>query len=218
MRAQQAGIVRDTEARQEREQKGFCEPQLTLAEGSIEPSEPPASETGFLATKRVPIGRTLLSSSWDRVSQARLPDAVVLGLFGTPERQSSGTMQTVNQWVNAQITYVEDRERWSRADYWASASETLKLRSGDCEDYAILKYQILLSLGFPPEDMYLTLARDLIQNLDHAVLIVKHENKYFMLDNATDTLLPADFSYDYRPTLSFGSDSAWLHGYSLAAL
>jgi len=56
--------------------------------------------------------------------------------------------------------------------------------------------------------MYLTLARDLARNADHAVLIVRMDGEYFMLDNATDALLPANVSHDYRATMSFNSESA----------
>jgi hypothetical protein len=60
--------------------------------------------------------------------------------------------------------------------------------------------------------MYLTLARDLARNADHAVLVVRQGGRFFLLDNSTDAILPANLSYDYRPTLSFNSQSAWLHG------
>ncbi|GAA0283512.1 hypothetical protein GCM10009127_26260 [Alteraurantiacibacter aestuarii] len=109
---------------------------------------------------------------------------------------------------------MEDRDGWGSRDYWATASETLSRRTGDCEDFAILKYQLLLTMGYAAEDMYLTLARDLARNADHAVLIVRQGDRFFMLDNATDAILPANLSYDYRPTISFNSESAWLHGYT----
>lgn len=125
---------------------------------------------------------------------------------------SATRIQFVNRWVNRSITYGEDREIWGASDYWATAEETLDLRRGDCEDLAILKYQMLLAMGVNPEDMYLTLARDLARNADHAVLVVRVGHRFFLLDNATDAILPANLSYDYRPTLSFNSESAWLHG------
>ncbi len=56
------------------------------------------------------------------------------------------------------------------------------------------------------------LARDLVRNADHAVLIVKHDGRYYMLDNATNQLLDASQTHDYRATMSFTAGRAFLHG------
>jgi predicted transglutaminase-like cysteine proteinase len=61
--------------------------------------------------------------------------------------------------------------------------------------------------------MILTIARDLVRNADHAVLIVRHDGRYYMLDNASDELFDASSAHDYRPILSFGNSQTWLHGY-----
>lgn len=179
-------------------------------------AEEPSADN-FLATPRIAIRRTTFSSNWDRVSANHLSEsrvAALIGSAGGDQGESDGTaqFQFVNRWVNQSITYGEDREVWASRDYWATAGETLSLRRGDCEDLAILKYQMLLALGVDPQDMYLTLARDLARNADHAVLIVRHGERFYLLDNSTDAILPANLSYDYRPTLSFNSQSAWLHG------
>lgn len=171
----------------------------------------------FLATSRVAIRRTTFTAQWDRVSGADLSPSRVRRLVGNLPADDAATLQTVNRWVNQSIAYQEDRSLWSRRDYWATAAETLRAGSGDCEDLAILKYQMLRASGVPARDMYLTLARDLVRNADHAVLVVRNGDRWYMLDNATDAILPADRSYDYRPTLSFNSESAWLHGTTVLA-
>jgi predicted transglutaminase-like cysteine proteinase len=61
--------------------------------------------------------------------------------------------------------------------------------------------------------MVLTIARDLARNADHAVLVVRLDGRYYMLDNATDQVLDASASHDYRPVLSFSDSQTWLHGY-----
>jgi predicted transglutaminase-like cysteine proteinase len=169
--------------------------------------------TTFLATNRIAIGKTAFNAKWARVSGAHLSREKVQALVGTHAVTDPATLQDVNRWVNRSITHVEDRVLWGSRDYWATATETLNLHRGDCEDVAILKYQMLQALGVDEKDMYLTLARDLARNADHAILIVRQDGRWYMLDNATDAILPAgDLSYDYRPTLSFNSESAWLHG------
>ena len=41
--------------------------------------------------------------------------------------------------------------------------------------------------------------------------MIKHDGRYFLLDDSTDTLLDGAQSNDYRPILSFG-EGKWLHG------
>jgi predicted transglutaminase-like cysteine proteinase len=119
----------------------------------------------------------------------------------------------INAWTNGTVRYVEDRDLYGQADYWASARTTLKRRAGDCEDIAIAKMQLLAAMGVPRSDMYLTIARDLARNADHAMLVVRFEGEHLLLDNATDEVLDASGSYDYRPILSFNTAQKWLHGY-----
>jgi predicted transglutaminase-like cysteine proteinase len=77
--------------------------------------------------------------------------------------------------------------------------------------------QLLGAIGVPASDMYLTIARDLARNADHAMLVVRLDGRFWLLDNATDELLDASRSYDYRPILSYNSQGKWLHGYQAAA-
>ncbi|MDR2743759.1 MAG: transglutaminase-like cysteine peptidase, partial [Desulfovibrio sp.] len=57
--------------------------------------------------------------------------------------------------------YKEDIVNWGTEDYWEIPAEFLQ-RSGDCEDYAIIKYFTLKELGIPPEDMRIVVVRDTI--------------------------------------------------------
>ena len=169
----------------------------------------------FLASRRIRIRRTSFDTQWNRVSAQGLGRAAVRSLTGAnPGKASSATLLAVNAWANARIRYVEDKDLYGRADYWASARTTLKRRAGDCEDIAIAKMQILAALGISRRDMYLTVARDLARNADHAVLIVRLGKKYWMLDNSTNRVLDAARSHDYRPIMSFSQSGKWLHGYA----
>lgn len=44
------------------------------------------------------------------------------------------------KWVKSNIQYVPDQKIWDVPDYWQTAHETLSLKTGDCEDGAILIY------------------------------------------------------------------------------
>ncbi|MXO73989.1 hypothetical protein GRI40_01975 [Altererythrobacter aerius] len=172
----------------------------------------PADPEHFLASKRVRIGRTNFDSDWNRVRAESLPRGLARRHLGAVSGDRHQALATVNRWVNRSIAYVEDQDLFGKADYWAGARKTLKLRKGDCEDMALLKMQMLAAAGIPREDMILTVARDLVRMADHAVLIVRTEQGYRMLDNASDEVIDAGPQNDYRAILSFGVRETWLHG------
>jgi len=60
---------------------------------------------------------------------------------------------------------------------------TLAAGRGDCEDYAIAKYAILRAAGVPAEDLRLLLVRDRAVSQDHAVLAVRDNGQWLILDN-----------------------------------
>lgn len=172
------------------------------------------SREDFLASARLPLRRTNFDAQWNSVRRSGLSPRVVSSLAGTG-KPGKATLAVVNAWSNARIRYKDDRDLYGKADYWATASATLRRGAGDCEDIAIVKMQALAALGVPRSDMYLTIARDTIRNADHALLVVKLDGRHWLLDNATDTLLDASESYDYRPIMSFSTSGKWLHGYEL---
>ena len=166
----------------------------------------------FLASRRVRIGRTNFDKDWSRVRSERITRSTMRRYLGSVPPHRAALLNQVNGWVNRHVEYTEDRAQYGKADYWAGARKTLRSGRGDCEDIALAKMQLLAAAGVPAEDMFLTVARDLVRGADHAVLIVRSGDRYAMLDNSTDEVLDATLGHDYRPILSFGSDQTWLHG------
>ncbi len=174
---------------------------------------PTVNPTEFLASKRVKIGKTNFDKEWRRVSKGSLSARWANRRLGELSGGKANTVAAVNAYANRTIRYAEDHDLWGQADYWANADTTFRLGKGDCEDIAIAKMQMLAALGIDRGDMILTLARDLVRHADHAVLIVKLDGRFVMLDNTTDQLIDASVSQDYRPVLSFGNTQKWLHGF-----
>ena len=170
------------------------------------------SRDDFLSSRKVALGRTSFDASWSRVSREKPRAGQVPGTLLEHSANLDAKLDEVNRWVNHAITYTDDRKLFGKADYWAGARKTLQLGKGDCEDYAILKMHLLAQAGVRREDMFLTIARDLVRRADHAVLIVRTPDGYRMLDNATDTVLDATLANDYLPVLSFNDRRTWLHG------
>lgn len=183
----------------------FVRPRAELIPG-LGPRDAGADD--YLASKRLAVHRTGFDAQWDRVRDGRIAMAGVAG--GGVDRT---TLAAVNAWANSRIRYVEDRELYGRPDYWADARSTLRKGAGDCEDIAVVKLALLAGAGVRREDMFLTIARDLARNADHAVLVVRLDGKFWLLDNATDRLVDAREANDYRPILSYSAGGKWLHGY-----
>lgn len=173
-----------------------------------------AAPGDFLASKRLAIRHTRFDSEWNRVRGSGLSKrAANSALSLSAGAPSTATLAAVNSWTNSSIHYVEDRQLYGEADYWATAGETLRRREGDCEDIAIVKMQLLAAYGVKREDMSLVIAHDLARGADHALLVVKLDGRIWLLDNSTDQVLDATQSYDYRPILSFSEGKKWIHGY-----
>ena len=187
-------------------------PQLALPAVKAPALSPVVGRPGdFLSSTRIAIGKTRFDADWARVSSRHLSAGQVERSMGAPAGDRLALIGQVNRWVNRTIAYRADSLRVHHGDYWADAARTLRSRTGDCEDIAILKYQALLSLGVDPADMYFTLTHDLVRHADHALLVVWHEGQFYLLDDSTDALLDGRTSNDYRPILSFGQGK-WLHG------
>ena len=94
--------------------------------------------------------------------------------------------------------------------YWAIPAEFLK-KSGDCEDYAIVKYFTLKELGIPAENMRIVVVRDTLRNLAHAVLAVYLNGDAYILDNLSNTVLSHSRIRQYSPQYSVNESGRWAH-------
>lgn len=106
--------------------------------------------------------------------------------------------------------YKEDIVNWQQQDYWENPAQFLK-KSGDCEDYSIIKYFTLKELGVPPEAMRIVVVRDTVRNFAHAVLAVYSDGDAFILDNLSNAVLSHARLRQYLPQYSVNEFSRWAH-------
>jgi predicted transglutaminase-like cysteine proteinase len=114
-------------------------------------------------------------------------------------------LDEVNRAVNAAIQPATDQELYGVAEYW-----TLPTDKGDCEDYALLKRQLLIRRGWPPSALLLTVVRD-ERGDGHAVLTARTAQGDFILDNKlTDVRLWHQTGYRYVMRQSFVEPRLWM--------
>lgn len=118
-----------------------------------------------------------------------------------PKRAQIGTL---NRTINLAIRYVSDPQQYGVPDLWSAPLATLTSGKGDCEDYAIAKLMALRLLGMKTEDLRLVLARDTRLQVDHAVLAVRYEEHWLILDNRTSQIVDADEIRQFTPLVSLG--------------
>lgn len=118
-------------------------------------------------------------------------------------------LRVINSFWNS-WPYKEDRSNWGKPDYWEIPAQFIQ-KSGDCEDYAIVKYFTLKELGFDPKKMRLVVLRDTIRNLAHAVLVVYLDNDAYVLDNLSNVVLSHKRLGNYSPQYSVNEYGRWAH-------
>ncbi|MDG4895318.1 transglutaminase-like cysteine peptidase [Mesorhizobium sp. WSM4976] len=118
----------------------------------------------------------------------------------------------INSSINRLIAYKSDMAVYGELDHWATPSEVLEHRAGDCEDYAILKMAALLRAGIPAQSMSLVVLQDRRRKFFHAVVSVSTGSGNFILDSLSNLVLVDTQLPDYVPLYSFSTDRAWIHG------
>jgi predicted transglutaminase-like cysteine proteinase len=92
------------------------------------------------------------------------------GILGAPPYELTQTgLDDIRDWVADNIDYKSDEEQWGE-DYWQTPDETLRLRTGDCEDFSILLCSLLRAYGFDAEQVFVALGDD-GQGEGHAFVI-----------------------------------------------
>lgn len=113
----------------------------------------------------------------------------------------------INRAINLAIRPVSDLAQHGVEDRWSSPLATLASGAGDCEDYAIAKLVALREVGMPPENLRLVILRE-ENGEDHAVLAVRVDDQWRMLDNRHFFMLHDTDIKSYRPVFAFDEQGA----------
>jgi predicted transglutaminase-like cysteine proteinase len=123
-------------------------------------------------------------------------------------------LKIVNDFFN-KVRYATDIKHWKVIDYWATPTEFIGTRAGDCEDYAIAKYFTLLKVGVPSDKLRIAYVKLLHKRKNyeeaHMVLLYFHKlnSVPVVLDNAYKKLALATKRKDLKLIYSFNADGLW---------
>lgn len=93
-------------------------------------------------------------------------------------------LQQVNSHVNGTIQEVTDLEQYGREDVWTLPTSG----KGDCEDFALLKRQMLVQRGVPASALSVIVGTS-AQGEAHAVLQVSTDQGPYVLDNQRSSVV-----------------------------
>jgi predicted transglutaminase-like cysteine proteinase len=126
------------------------------------------------------------------------------GRFAPTARQWE-IIRGVNTAVNNLIEPQTDQELYAQVEYW-----TMPETSGDCEDYVLMKRQILAAEGIPISHLLITVVMD-EQGEGHAVLTIPTTGGDIVLDNRRDeTLTWTDTGYVFVKRQSAANPNRWV--------
>jgi predicted transglutaminase-like cysteine proteinase len=104
-------------------------------------------------------------------------------------RSGRARVGLINRAVDLAIGPASDEARWGVADHWSAPFETIESGRGDCEDYAIVKYAALVESGISRNDVKIVILKNAFPSEDHAVVAVRVDGQWLILDNRTLTLV-----------------------------
>lgn len=81
-------------------------------------------------------------------------------------------------WMFQYLKYTRDMDNQGVQEYWQTSDETLFLRTGDCEDYSVLAYDVLEDF-----DRHIIVASKGISRIGHAVCAFTWGGHWYHISN-----------------------------------
>ncbi|MEM9999394.1 MAG: transglutaminase-like cysteine peptidase [Pseudomonadota bacterium] len=123
----------------------------------------------------------------------------------TLTRDKWNTILTVNSAINMVIEPRSDLDIYGKEEVW-----TFPDYAGDCEDYVLLKRQMLIEEGIPASALLITVVRK-PDGEGHAVLTVRTDRGDLVLDNLrNEVMMWSDTEYVYLKRQSERHAGHWV--------
>jgi len=161
-------------------------------------------------------GVTFYDARFRRVASTDTKDPLVMSLA----QAASGLdpvakLQMVQREVNQRVRWMHDLDNMGVADFWANAGETLRRGTGDSEDIAIAKMQVLKAAGFSPKDLYISIGKHNVRGA-HVLLIARAAGSFYVLDDTLQNVTTPAQHGRFTPVMTLGQGASWIHGKRVA--
>jgi len=169
------------------------------------------SSPDVFGTVALNAGVTFYDARFRRVAAADARDPLVQRLAaGAANLDPVGKLRLVQQEISQQVRWMHDLDNMGVSDFWANAGETLHRGTGDSEDIAIAKMQVLKAAGFDPKDLYISIGRHSTRGA-HILLLARTASGWFSLDDR-EGMQPAGQNRRFTPVMTLGQGMSWIHG------
>lgn len=159
------------------------------------------------ASSKLPRERSILTTC--RLSVEKCPAAAVkfLSVINRAAEEDGWTrIAEVNRAINLDIRPVSDITQYGAANLWPTPLMAFASNAGDCKDYAIAKYVALSELGVSADDLRLIIVHIRNSKEDHAIVAVRLDGRWLILDNRTSELRYDTDVADYDPLFVIQGD------------
>jgi predicted transglutaminase-like cysteine proteinase len=176
----------------------------------------PRPEPDLFGFTTVALGRTIYDGIWRETTSRPWPDrqpdldAFVARIQALPIRER---VEQANAWVNARVRFGDDPSLIDH--HWGSLAQALARGRGEREDIALAKMQLLAAAGVPRNDLYLVLVSDIQRLRPDALLVVRDEDRVYVLDSKQDAFVDERLVGRYLPTLALGYEGKWIFGHRI---
>lgn len=171
----------------------------------------PASPDVF-GTVALKAGVTFYDARFRRVSASDVRNPLVLSFAAAATGLDPvEKLRRVQREINRRVRWMHDLDNMGVADFWANAGETLKRGTGDSEDIAIAKMQVLKAAGFDPKDLYISVGRHNVRGA-HILLLARTAGGFFVLDDTNHDLMTPSQHLRFTPIMTLGQGISWIHG------
>jgi predicted transglutaminase-like cysteine proteinase len=157
-------------------------------------------------------GVTFYDARFRRVASTDNRDPMVLRLAAAAAGLDPiAKLQMVQHGVNQSVRWMHDLDNMGVADFWANAGETLRRGTGDSEDIAIAKMQVLKAAGFDPKDLFISIGRHNVRGA-HVLLLARTASGFFVLDDTVQDLTTPAQHGRFTPVMTLSQGHSWIHG------
>lgn len=174
------------------------------------------SSPDVFGTVALNAGVTFYDARFRRVASTDSKDPLVTSLaVPAAGLDPVAKLQMVQHEVNDRVRWMHDLDNMGVADFWANAGETLRRGTGDSEDIAIAKMQVLKAAGFSPKDLYISIGRHNVRGA-HVVLLARAAGSFYVLDDTLQNIATPAEHARFTPIMTLGQGASWIHGKRVA--